>query len=150
MDLKLRIESDLKRAMLARDAFLVETLRGLKAVILNQEVAGNKRDEGLDDESVEQLIAREVKKRDEAAGLFEQGGNQVAADKERAEKVVLLDYLPKQLDESELTAIIDEVIAETGASSIKDMGQVIGQVRNRAGSAGDGAVIARLIKEKLN
>ncbi len=84
-DIKLtdRIAADFKAAMLARDSFTTELLSGLKAAILNEEVAKGVRETGLEESVIEQLIAREAKKRDEAAALFEQGGNQESADKER-------------------------------------------------------------------
>lgn len=147
--LKARIEADVKRAMLARDAFLVETLRGVKAAILNEEVSKGARDVGLSDEAIEQLIVRESKKRDEAAGFFDQGGNHEAAEKERAEKKVLAGYLPEQLDEAGVQVVIDEVIAELKPEGPKDMGRVIGAVKARTGSTADGAMIARLVKSSL-
>lgn len=144
-----RINADLKTAMLARDAFTTETLRGLKAAILNEEVAKNARDTGLDDEVIEQLIAREAKKRDEAANLFEQGGNQVSADKERAEKVLLGQYLPAQLSEAEVKALVDAAVADLKPEGMKDMGRVIGAVKAQAGNAADGALIAKLVKDSI-
>lgn len=144
-----RINADLKTAMLARDAFQTETLRGLKAAILNEEVATGKRDTGLSDEDIEKLIAREAKKRDEAANLFEQGGNQESADKERREKKLLSQYLPEQLSESEIKRLVDEAIAEIKPEGMKDMGRVIGAVKAKAGNAADGALIANLVKSSL-
>lgn len=149
MSLVERINADLKTAMLARDAFTTETLRGLKAAILNEEVAKGLRDTGLADAAVEQLIAREAKKRDEAANLFEQGGNQASADKERAEKKLLQAYLPEQLDEAAVQAVIDEVVAELKPEGPKDMGRMIGAVKARVGNAADGALVARLVKSSL-
>lgn len=149
MPLKDDIAADLKTAMLARDEFTTTTLRGLKAAILNEEVAKGLREEGLDDQSIEQLIARESKKRDEAARLFEQGGNQASADKERAEKELLSKYLPTQLSETELSAIVDEVIAEVKPDGMKDMGRVIGAVKARVGNAADGAMLAGMVKQRI-
>lgn len=149
MPLKDDISADLKTAMLARDEFVTTTLRGLKAAILNEEVAKGLRDEGLDDDAIEQLIARESKKRDEAAKLFEQGGNQASADKERAEKELLAKYLPAQLSEAEVSAMVDEAVADIKPEGMKDMGRVIGAVKAKAGNAADGALVARLVKEKL-
>ena len=149
MPLKDDITADLKTAMLARDEFTTTTLRGLKAAILNEEVAKGLRDTGLSDEAIEQLIARESKKRDEAARLFEQGGNQESADKERAEKELLSRYLPAQLSEAELAAVIDEVVAEVQPEGIKDMGRVIGAVKAKVGNAADGAVLAGMVKERI-
>src|SRR5664279_729675 len=110
--LKDRFNDDLKKAMLARDAFRVETLRTVKAAILNEEVAKGLRDEGLDDSAVEALFAREIKKRNESAGFFDQGGNAEAAEKERQEAVILQEYLPAQLTEEDLKVIIAAAISE--------------------------------------
>jgi uncharacterized protein YqeY len=144
-----RINADLKAAMLARDAFTTETLRGLKAAVLNEEVATGKRDTGLGEEELEKLIAREAKKRDEAAQLFEQGGNQESADKERRERELLGQYLPEQLSEDEIKKIVDDAVAEIKPEGMKDMGRVIGAVKAKAGNAADGALVAKLVKEKL-
>lgn len=150
MTLTDRINADLKTAMLARDEFTTTTLRGLKAAILNEEVAKGARDTGLDEASIEQLIAREAKKRDEAAKLFEQGGNQESADKERAEKELLGAYLPQQLSADELEPIVLEVIAEQKPEGMKDMGRVIGAVKARVGNTADGALIAAMVKARLS
>lgn len=148
-ELKSKLEADLKQAMLARDGFLVETLRGLKAAILNEEVAKGARDEGLSDDVIEQLFAREAKKRDEAAGLFEQGGNQASADKERAEKEIIQKYLPEQLSENELQVLVNDVILELEPEGMKDMGRVIGAVKAKVGNTADGSMIANLVKKSL-
>lgn len=144
-----RIAADFKAAMLARDSFTTELLSGLKAAILNEEVAKGARDTGLSEEAIEALIAREVKKREEAAGLFEQGGNQDSADKERKEAKLLKNYLPEQLSEDELKALIAEVIAEVKPEGMKDMGRVIGGVKAKAGNSADGALVAKLVKESI-
>lgn len=149
MPLKEQIDADLKTAMLARDAFRTDTLRGLKAAILNEEVAKGARDTGLGDEAIEQLIAREAKKRDEAANLFEQGGNQESADKERAEKELLSAYLPEQLSEAEIQKLVDEAVTEIQPEGVKDMGRVIGAVKAKAGNSADGALVAKLVKDSL-
>ena len=149
MSLKARIDADLKTAQLSRDSFLVETLRGLKSAILNEEISKGKRDEGLGDAAIEQLLQKEVKKRDESAELFKKGGNEASAEKELKEKEIIQNYLPEQLSEAELTVMIETAIAETGASSMKEMGQVIGKVRAEVGSKGDGSLIAKITKEKL-
>jgi len=149
MSLVERINADLKTAMLARDAFVTETLRGLKAAILNEEVAKGARDTGLGEAVIEQLIAREAKKRIEAADLFEQGGNQASADKERAERVLLSAYLPEQLSETEIQKLVDDAVAELKPEGMKDMGRVIGAVKAKTGNSADGALVAKLVKERL-
>lgn len=150
MALKQRIENDLKAALLGGDRFVGETLRGLKAAILNEEVAQNKRDTGLDDAAIEQIIAKEVKKRNESAAIYEQNQREDAADAERREAEVFSRYLPKQLSEPELKTVVDAKIAELGATDSKMMGQVVGAVKQEVGKAADGAMIAKLVKEALN
>lgn len=147
--LKDRINADLKSAMIARDTVRTQTLQGLKAAILNEEVAKRVRDSGLDEAAIEQIVAREAKKRDEAAELFEKGGNITSAEKERTEKQILNVYLPKQMTETELVVVIKEVIAEVKPEGPKDMGRVIGAVKAKVGNAADGAVIAKFVKESV-
>ena len=148
-NLKDTINADLKSAMIARDTVRTQTLQGLKAAILNEEVAKKVREEGLDTASIEQIIGREVKKRDEAANLYDQGGNAESAAKERTEKEILAVYLPKQLTEAELSALVDKVVETMQPEGMKDMGKVIGAVKTQVGNAGDGSLIAKLVKEKL-
>lgn len=150
MALKQRIDNDLKAALLGGDRFVTETLRGLKAAVLNEEVAQNKRDAGLDDTSIEQIIAKEVKKRNESAALYEQNMREDSAADERREADILMQYLPKQLSEAELKTIVDAKVAEVGATDVKMMGQVIGAVKKDVGTSADGAMIAKLVKEALN
>lgn len=149
MTLEQQIEQDIKAAQLAGDTARLNTLRGLKAVLLNVKVAEGKRDSGLSDESVLAILAKESKKRQESADMYEQGGAAERAQAELAEKAIIDSYLPAQLSEAELLYLIDEAISATGADGPAAMGKVIGQVKAKAGAAADGAVIARLVKEKL-
>jgi uncharacterized protein YqeY len=145
-----KLEQDIKSALLAGDGQRVTTLRGLKSVLLNVKVEKGKRDTGLNDDEVLAIFAKEAKKRQESADLYVQGGNQAKADAELEEKAIIESYLPEQLSEEEISKLIDEVIAQTGASGPQAMGQVIGQVKAKAGPSADGSVIARLAKEKLS
>jgi uncharacterized protein YqeY len=147
--LEQKIEQDIKAALLAGDKRRVSTLRGLKAVLLNVKVATGKRDSGLSDDEVLAQLSKQAKQRQESADMYVQGGDQGRADAELAEKAILEAYLPAQLSEAEVTKLIDEAISETGATGPEAMGQVIGRVKQQAGAAADGAVIARLVKEKL-
>ena len=147
--LKDTIQADLTTAMLARDTLRTQTLQGLKSAILYEEVAKKIRETGLPEEDIEKIIARECKKRDEAAELFEQGGNTESAAKERAEKEILSAYLPEQMDEAALSAIIATAIDEIKPDGAKDMGRVIGAVKARVGNAADGGLIAKLVKDAL-
>lgn len=148
--LKQRIEADTKAALLGGDRFVGETLRNLKAAILNEEVATGKRDEGLGDDEIEKIIVREVKKRNESIALYEQNDRAELAEQEKRELEVLAAYLPKQLSEDELKEIITAKITELGMNGPQAMGQVIGAVKAQAGTAADGATVARLVKEALN
>ena len=149
MALKETLNADIKAAMIARDSLTLDTLNGIKTAIQYEEVAKKLRETGLDDSAIEAVIAREAKKRDEAAELFDRGGNHEAATKERAEKEILKKYLPQQLSEDEVRGLVAEAIATTGAADAKDMGRVIGAVKAKAGNAADGALVARLTKELL-
>jgi len=135
--------------MIARDTLKTDTIKGLKAAILNEEVAKKCRDTGLAESDIEQIILREIKKRDEAAELFEKGGNAESAAKERAEKAILIEYAPKQIDAAELQTIVEQTITELKPDGLKDMGRVIGAVKAKVGTAGDGALIAKLVKDTL-
>lgn len=149
MALKERINEDLKTALLSGDRFRAEVLRGLKAAILNEEVSKGARDEGLSDEVIEQVVAREVKKRNESAELYAQNGREESAESERREAEVLNAYLPEQLTDEALNAIIKDVTAQLGATSPADMGKVIGAVKAKVGTAASGATIAQLVKQSL-
>ncbi len=150
MALKQRIQDDLKAALLSGDRFVAETLRGLKAAILNEEVAQNKRDEGLDDATIELIIAKEVKKRNEAATLYDQNMRQDSAEDERREAKTLVAYLPEQLNDAEIKTVVDAKIVELNATDIKMMGQVISAVKQDVGNTANGATVARLVKEALS
>ncbi len=147
--LEQKIEQDLKQAMLAGDSLRVSTLRGAKSVLLYQKVATGKRETGLSDDEVIGLLSKEAKKRQESADLYVQGGNQERADKELAAKAILEVYLQEQLSEAELTEIVNQVITELKPAGPSAMGQIIGAVKARIGAGADGAVVARLVKEKL-
>jgi uncharacterized protein YqeY len=147
--LEQKLEQDIKAAMLAGDSERVSTLRVVKSVLLNEKVAKGKRETGLSDEEVLPILAKEAKKRQESADLYVQGGDQGRADKELAEKAIIEAYLPEQVSEEDVAKAVEEAIAATGASGPAGMGQVIGQVRQRFGASADGAVIARITKEKL-
>lgn len=150
MALSQQIQDDIKAALLGGDRFVAETLRNLKAAILNEEVAQGKRDTGLDDAEIEKIIAREVKKRNESIAVYEQNGRPELADAERKEADVLKQYLPEQLSEEKLREIVAAKITTLGVTDSKGMGQVIGAVKQEVGNSADGALLARIVKETLN
>jgi uncharacterized protein len=149
-DIVTKITADLKQAMLAGDKKLATTLRGLKSVILYEEVARGVREKGLSNEEIVSLLSKEAKKRQESADLYKKGGNEEKANDELAEKVIIEQFLPEQIGDDELSAVIEEAIVASGASSIKDMGKVIGIAKEKLGSTADGARIAQAVKEKLS
>ncbi len=150
MALKSQLDNDIKAALLGGDRFRADVLRGLKAVILNEEVAKNKRDEGLDDASIEQLVAKEVKKRLDSVQQYVAAERPELAETEQAEAKILEAYLPEQLSEEDIKVAIDDTIGELGVAGQQAMGQVIGAVKGKLGNAADGGTIARLVKEALN
>lgn len=148
--IKDRLTQDLKTALLSRDGDRATVLRGLKSVILDAEIAAGVRDRGLADETITALLQKEAKKRQESADLYAKTGEQERADKELAEKQVIETYLPAQLSEAEISALVDEAIAEVGASDARAMGQIIGLVKQKSKGAADGSAVARIVKEALN
>ena len=144
--LKEQINADLKTAMLARNAFETTVLRGLKASILDEEVKLGKREEGLNDTEIETLVAREVKKRKEAASLLDEE----RAENELKEAEILSKYLPEMASEDEIRVSVKAEIAEMGEVSIKQMGAIIGKMKAKFGNSADGAVLAKIVKEELS
>ena len=150
MALKQQIQADTKAALLGGNRFEADTLRSLKAAILNEEVAKNKRDEGLEEAEIEQIIAREVKKRRESIRLYEANDRQDLADSELKEVAIIEKYLPKQLSEDEIRSEVKAAIAQlSGEVSMQQMGQVIGGLKSKLGNSADGATLAKIVKEQL-
>lgn len=149
MALKEQINNDLKTALLSGNRFAGEVLRGLKATILDEEINQKKRDEGLDGSAIEQLVAREIKKRNESALIYDGANRPELAASERDEAKVLSAYLPEQLSEEKIKEVVVRVIGELNVSSPSAMGQVIGAVKKELGNTADGATIAKLVKDAL-
>ncbi len=150
MGIKQRIEQDLKSAMLAGDKQLVSTLRVVKSAILYVEVAKDARSTGLTDPEIVTILSKESKKRQESADLYAQGGSHDRATSEMEEKAIIDRYLPQQLGLPEIQVLVEEAISELGATDKKLMGQVISLVKERSLGAADSALIAKLVKEKLD
>jgi uncharacterized protein YqeY len=149
--IKQAIEQDIKSAMLSGDKRLANALRNVKSSILATEVDSGKRDVGLSEPETVSLLQKEMKKRNEAAALYHQGGNDEQADEEKFEAELIQKYLPKQLDEAEINGLIDQAVAELGLElNNQAMGRVIGAVKQKSGGAADGALVARLVKARLS
>ena len=143
------IRADLTAAMKARDTTTVTTLRAVIAAVQEAEAAGDSAIT-LDDAGVQKVIAAQAKRRVEAAEAFDAGGADDRAANERAELEVLERYLPKKLDEAELAALVDEVLAEHGFSEKSQMGQAMKAVNAKVAGRADGRAVADLVKARLN
>ena len=150
MALKEQISSDMKAALLGGHRFEGETLRNLKAAILNEEVAQNKRDEGLADDVIEKIIAKEVKKRAESARMYRDNDRVDLAETEEQEAEILQKYLPMALNEDDIRGMVMTKLRDMGEVNMSMMGQVIRDIKQAAGSGTDGAMIARIVKAELN
>ncbi len=140
------IQADLKSAMLAGDALKVEVLKGLKSSIQNHRIATKKEPS---DEAIIKLTKKEVKKRHEAASLYQQAGATERQQKELSEVKILEKYLPKQLSDEELREIIGKILEENKIDSPQKLGAGIGLANKQVGASADGAKIAQIVKEKL-
>src|SRR3989344_6094612 len=145
-----KLERDLKAAMRAADKARTEVIKGLKNALQYEAVAQNSPDRTLNDEQIQKVLAREAKKRQEAADIYTQGGSAERAEQELAEKKIIEEYLPEQMDETQLTELVKAEITTAGSPTMADMGRIIGVVKAKAGPTADGATIARLVKENLN
>lgn len=148
--LKTQITDEMKSAMKAGDKMRVGALRMFLAAIQTKEVEGATARE-LSDDEIRQVAAKEVKKRGESIEAFENAGRDELAAKERAEREILEPYAPPRVDESAIDALVDEAIAATGATSVKEMGIVMGAVMSKAKALGqvDGAVVQAKVRVKL-
>lgn len=145
-----RVEADLRTAMKARDRARTAALRMAVSALKNQAVADGLGPQGrLGDEAVQRVLAAEVKRRREAAQAFADAGRDEQADAERAEAAVYEAYLPQQLSDQELAALVDQVIAETGAQGPQDMGTVMRAAMAAAQGRADGGRVSAIAKERL-
>ena len=147
-ELKDRLRADLNTAMRARDQVRLRALRMALTSITNEEVAGDTARD-LSDEEVVKVLTREAKKRREAAEAFGAAGRDEQAAAERAEGDVLATYLPAQLGDEELAALVGDAITETGASGMKGMGQVMKVLTPRLAGRADGARVAAEVRRQL-
>lgn len=149
MSLKQTIQDDFKAALLSGDRFRGEVLNAIKSAVLYEEIASKKREAGLSDAEIENVIAHEVKKRKESASIYLENNRKEAADQELKEAAIMEEYLPEKISEAELIKKIDDKIKELEVSDIKGMGKVIGALKSELGSAVDGKLLSDKVKEKL-
>ncbi|MCU1588095.1 MAG: glutamyl-tRNA amidotransferase [Frankiales bacterium] len=146
--LKDRLHTDLTAAMKAQDELTRATLRMVLTALTNEEVAGASARELTDDEELK-IVAREAKKRREAAEAFRTGGATERADRELAEEAVIGAYLPQQLSDEELSALVAEAVAETGAAGPQAMGQVMKAVGPKVAGRAEGGRVAAAVRAAL-
>ena len=147
-DLKEQLRADLTTAMKSRDELRTATLRMVLAAVSAEEVAGKEARE-LSDDEVQAVLRREAKKRREAADAFAAAGRTEQADRERAEGDVVAVYLPAQLEDADLAALVADVITRTGASGMKDMGRVMGAVQGAVAGRAEGGRVAAEVRRQL-
>ena len=147
-ELKDRLQSDLTTAMRGRDELTTATLRMVLAAVTTEEVAGSSARELTDDE-VLKVLAREAKKRREAADAFSSAGRAELAERETAEGGVLDRYLPRQLDDGGIAALVTEAIAETGATGMPQMGAVMKVAQAKAAGRADGKRLSAEVRRRL-
>jgi uncharacterized protein len=149
-DLKDRLRADLTASMKARDGLRSSTLRMLLTSITNAEVAG-KEQRRLTDEDVVGVLSTEAKRRREAATAFEDAGRSDSAEKERAEAGIIAEYLPQQLDDAEISALVSATIDSLGAGDegMRAMGKVMGALQPQVKGRADGGAVAAEVRRQL-
>lgn len=148
MSLKVQIDNDIKKAMLAKNKEELEALRGIKSLILLAETEKGGSGE-VSSEVENKLLMKAAKQRKESADIFNQQGRADLAQKELFQLEIINRYLPKQLSEAEITKTLKNIIAETGAKGPQDMGKVMGAATKRLAGQADGKLISELVKKLL-
>ena len=147
MTLKEKIKHDIKEAMRAKDNVKRDTLRNIHAAIKQIEV-DERRD--LSDADVEKILMKYAKQREDAIVQFREAGRDDLVAKDEAELALVMSYLPEPMSDEELEQVLRKVIANTGASSMKDMGKVMGAAKSAVGSRADGGRINQIVKKLLS
>lgn len=148
MNLTEQINTDIKNAMLAKDAAKLAALRAVKSELLLEASKGGNSE--ISEETGQKLVQKLVKQRKDALEIYLEQKRQDLADVEQFQIDVLSNYLPKQMDEAEVRKIIQEVITQTGASSAADMGKVMGASMGKLSGKADGKLISAIVKEELS
>jgi uncharacterized protein YqeY len=146
MSLIARLEDELKQAMVARDGERRDTLR---LILTSLRSAEKELQRPLHDDEELQVLQRERKRRSEASEAFRAGGREEQADAEERELAVLEEFMPEPLSEEELEEIVDDAIAEVGATSMRDIGRVMADVMPQVAGRADGSAVSQLVREKL-
>lgn len=148
MTLKEQLQQDMLNAMKAGEKEKLEVLRMVKAAIMKFEVSGGEK-KNVSDEEVMTILNKEVKQRKETAIVYKQGGREDLAAKEENEAAILATYLPAQMSEEEIRAVVKEVLAATGAKSAQEIGKVMGALMPKVKGKADGQLVNKIVKELL-
>ncbi len=146
MNFEEKLMEDLKKAIKEKDQIRVSVIKLLRAELKNAKIA---KMADLTEEDFIKIVRKEIKKREEAIDMYKKGGREDLAAQEEKELGILKEYLPPQLSDEELEKIIDEVIEEVGATSMKDMGKVMKEVMARVSGRADGSKVSAIVKSKL-
>ena len=151
MSLKEQIGEDIKTAMKAKDKLRLQTVRSIKKAILDKEVELRpKGQESLTPEQEIELLSQQAKQRRDSIEQFNNAGRDDLAEKESQELAIIETYLPEQASEAEIEAIVEGIIADSGASTLKDLGKVMGPAMQQLKGKADGKKIQALVKSKLS
>lgn len=148
MSLQEKVTEGIKVAMKAKDSQTLEALRSLKAALLILKTESGSTEDVSEAEEIK-LLQKQVKQRKDSAAIYLEQGREDLAEPELAQALVIEGFLPAQLSEEEVIKFVDEIIAETGASSMKDMGKVMGLANERLAGKADGKTISTVIKSRL-
>ncbi|MCE2456619.1 MAG: GatB/YqeY domain-containing protein [Dehalococcoidia bacterium] len=146
MTMKTRLEDDLKQAMRSRDAARRDVIRYLRSEIRNQEI---KVQEDLDDDGVVQVLSRQAQQRRDSIEAFTEANRSDLVEKEQAELEIIMEYMPQQMTSDEITSLVQEVVAEVGASGPGDMGKVMSQIMPQVRGRAEGREVSSIVMEIL-
>lgn len=149
MSLQQKVMDSMKEAMKAKDAQALEALRAIKSALLLAQTETGSKEEISEAEEIK-ILQKLVKQRKDSAAIYNEQGRSDLADPELAQAEVIEKFLPEQMDEEEVEKIVSEVIEEAGASSMADMGKVMGLANARISGRADGKTISKIVKSKLS
>ncbi len=149
MSLQKQVMDAMKVAMKEKNANALEALRSVKsALLLAQTETGDKKE--LSEEEEVKLLQKQVKQRKDSAAIYKEQGREDLAEPELKQAAIIEKFLPAQLSEEEVAKVVDDIIAETGAESMKDMGKVMGMANKRLAGQADGKTISSIVKQRLS
>ena len=151
MDLRTRLNTSVKQAMRDKDSARLSTLRLINAAIKDRDIAarGEGNEDGVGDDEVLGILGKMVKQRRDTAKTYEEGGRLDLAERELSEIGVIEEFLPRKLTDDEVTAAVDAAVAETGASSIRDMGRVMGALKSKYTGQMDFGAVGGMVTDRL-